>query len=398
MPYTSSEVPNSLYTAFPDFPQSVRGNEEVLFFELDIVFFCRPFYRVLEREPRCSELPELCRMIRFEVLPAMTSSRLQSRQIEDAAHSQTKTRTIWFLIAWLASLVAFWGLLTRMAVLALEDERYTHIAVVPVISALFIWMRRERLFRVSRYSPERGIPLLLAGFCLAFIPMRWFWLGESEHLSVMVFGMLLAWIGLGALFFGAACLREATFPLLFLLLVVPVPANVLDKAVTALQMGSAEMTTGVFKVIGMPFLRHGFTFSLPGVDIEIAKECSGIRSSLSLLLSAIVVGYLFLRSAWSQLVLAVVTVPIVIFKNAVRIAIISWLGIYVDRSFFFGNLHHRGGLVFSLIAIALMGFVLWFLYRAERLGNRAGTRQEEPTSTVRTKTPNHSAEVEDLDR
>ena len=101
------------------------------------------------------------------------------------------------------------------------------------------------------------------------------------------------------------------------------------------------MTTVVFKVIGMPFLRRGFTFSLPGIDIEIAKECSGIRSSLSLLLSAIVVGYLFLRSAWSQLFLAVVTIPIVIFKNAVRIAIISWLGIYVDRSFFFGNLHRR---------------------------------------------------------
>ncbi len=316
----------------------------------------------------------------------------------ESTRPQMKTRTVLFLIAWLVSLIAFRGLLTKMAVLALEDERYTHIAIVPVISTLFIWMRRERLFRVSRYSPIRGLPLLLAGLCLAFIPMTWSGVGQSEHLFVMACGMLLAWIGLGALFFGVVCLREAAFPLLFLLLVIPVPANVMDRAVTALQMGSAEMTTGAFKVIGMPFLRHGFTFSLPGVDIEIAKECSGIRSSLSLLLSAIVVGYLFLRSTWSQLVLAVVTVPIVIFKNAVRIATISWLGIYVDRSFFFGKLHHSfGGLVFSLIAIALMGLVLWFLYRTERLGNRAGTRQEEPTSTIN-EGSNQSAEVEDLGR
>ncbi len=316
----------------------------------------------------------------------MTNSA--SAQRVESAPAQAKTRTILFLIAWFASLALFRGLLTKMAALAIEDERYTHIVIVPVVSALFIWMRRERLLRVSRYSRQSGIPLLLVGFCLAVIPMGWSGLGESEHLSVMACGVLLTWIGLGALFFGPACLREATFPLLFLFLAVPVPANVLDRAVAALQMASAEMTTGVFKVIGMPFLRHGFTFSLPGIDIEIAKECSGIRSSLSLLLSAIVVGYLFLRSAWSQLVLAVVTVPIVIFKNAVRIAIISWLGVYVDRSFFFGSLHHRfGGAVFSVIAIALMGFVLWFLYRTERFGNRTGTGQEKPTSIIGIEAP-----------
>jgi exosortase len=304
----------------------------------------------------------------------MTSSP-SAGQIE-SAHAQTKMRIIWFLVAWLGSLAAFRMPLKKMAVLAFGDERYTYIAVVPVISALFIWMRRERLLRVSRYSPESGLPLALAGVCLTFFSARWFWLGEGEQLSVMACGILLAWIGLGALFFGPSCLREATFPLLFLLLVIPVPANLMDGAVIALQKASAEMTTGVFKVIGIPFLRNGFTFSLPGVDIEIAKECSGIRSSLSLLLSAIVAGYLFLRSAWSQLLLAVVTIPIVIFKNAVRIAIISWLGVYVDRSFFFGNLHHHGGPAFSVIAIAPMGVVLWFLYRAERIGKKLASAQE----------------------
>ena len=296
-------------------------------------------------------------------------------QIE-LVHAQKKTRIIWFAVAWLASLAAFWGLLTRMRILALGDERYTYLVFVPVISLLFIWMRRERVLRVSRYGPETGLPLIFAGVCLTFLSAKWFWLGESEHLSVMACGMLLTWIGLGAMVFGFASLREATFPLLFLLLLIPIPPNVMDAAVTALQRASAEMTTVVFKVIGMPFLRRGFTFSLPGIDIEIARECSGIRSTLSLLLSAIVVGYLFLRSTWNQLFLAVVTIPIVIFKNAVRIAIISWLGIYVDRGFFFGNLHRRGGLAFSLIAIAPMGLVLWSLFRTERIGEKLASKQE----------------------
>ena len=53
----------------------------------------------------------------------------------------------------------------------------------------------------------------------------------------MACGMLLTWIGLGALFFGFASLREATFPLLFLLLLIPIPPNVMDAAVTSLAEG-----------------------------------------------------------------------------------------------------------------------------------------------------------------
>ena len=33
-----------------------------------------------------------------------------------------------------------------MGILALGDERYTYLVFVPVISLLFIWMRRERFF------------------------------------------------------------------------------------------------------------------------------------------------------------------------------------------------------------------------------------------------------------
>ena len=155
---------------------------------------------------------------------------------------------------------------------------------------------------------------------------------------------------------------------------IPIPASTMNSAVVELQKGSAEMTAGLFNLVAVPYFRNGFQFALPGINIEIAQECSGIRSSLSLLLSGVLAAHLFLRSSWSQICFALLIVPIAIFKNAVRIATISWLGVYVDRSFFFGNLHRYGGLPFSLLAVAILGSVLLVLRKTETRDETAASR------------------------
>jgi exosortase len=289
-----------------------------------------------------------------------------SSEIGEYAPGWTAARNRWFLVLWILSLIAFRVPLAALLALALHDERYEHILLVPVISALLIWLRRERILSESRYSPGFGIPLLLAGTALAVAAGRLEAPSQYNRLFVMTLAIVLVWIAVAVLCYGTQAIGRAIFPWLFLLLILPIPANIMDAAVVALQKGSAEITAGLFKLIGMPFVRQGFTFSLPGVQIYIAEECSGIRSSLSLLISGILASHLFLRSVWSQACFTLLIVPVVIFKNAVRIATISWLGVHVDRGFFFGNLHRHGGLPFSLLAIAMLVPVLVLLRTLEK--------------------------------
>jgi hypothetical protein len=54
--------------------------------------------------------------------------------------------------------------------------------------------------------------------------------------------------------------------------------------------------------------------------------------SVSLFIASILVGHLFLCQV-GRACLSIFTIPIVIFKNAVRIATIAWLGVYVDEYF-----------------------------------------------------------------
>jgi len=250
--------------------------------------------------------------------------------------------------------------------LALHDDRYSHILLVPFISACIIWLQKDRILRSSQYCPRIGIPLLLAGMILGGgVTARSLFPDQNANLALMVFAIVVTWTALFLSCYGVAALKAATFPLLFLLLMIPVPAHLVDQAVFGLQRGSADMSYGLFKLVGIPVLRDGFQFSLPGVDIEVAQECSGIRSSQSLFIASLLAGHLLLRSGWNQLWLVLLSVPVAIFKNAVRIVTISSLGVYVDRGFLFGNLHRYGGLPFSLLAIGMLALVIRVLRKSE---------------------------------
>ena len=104
--------------------------------------------------------------------------------------------------------------------------------------------------------------------------------------------------------------------------------------------------------------RDGVRFELPGVGIEIAKECSSIHSAWALLITGLLVGHLFLKSLWAKVSLTILTVPIAMLTNAVRIVTIWELATRVDPGFLYGDLHRNGGILFSLISLSiLVGFL-----------------------------------------
>jgi exosortase len=227
-------------------------------------------------------------------------------------------------------------------------------------------VERKGIFREPQYSPVVGTLLVLPGVVAYYVTEVWtVRLSQSDRLSLAVLGFVSVWIAGFFLCFGKRCLRAAVFPLFFLVLMIPLPAAVLDRFVFTLQVGSASVTYTLFKFFSVPVLWQGFRFSLPGVDIEIAKECSGIRSSTALFITGMLASHVFLRSSWKKLGLSLGMIPIAIFKNAVRIVTISSLGVYVDRSFLYGRLHHWGGLLFALIALAMFVPLLFALQKLE---------------------------------
>jgi exosortase len=295
-------------------------------------------------------------------------------------------RDLWYAAFLVSSLAAFFLTLSRLVNLSIRDERYTHILLIPLISVLLLWLERGRIFRESRYCPVVGAPLLMLGIIFHSSGKAWSSaLGQNDSLSLMVFGMVLVWIAGFVFCYGTRSFQAARFPLLFMLLMIPLPTFMLDNAVLGLQKGSAQMSYALFRLLGVPVFWQGFKFSLPGVQIEIAEECSGIRSSLALFITGILATHVFLRSPWRKVGLILFIVPLAIFKNAVRIVTLSWLGIYVDRNFLYGRLHHQGGLLFALVALAIFVPLLFALQRSEsriqpRTRSQSGSEVNVPIS------------------
>lgn len=282
------------------------------------------------------------------------------------------TRYTWLLALSLICVVAFRAPLSALRNLALRDEDYNYIALIPAISMGLLFLERRRVFVLPRYCPAIGLPVMLAGVLAYFAselpPLR------PESLSLAVLAAVLVWLGAFVLCSGPGTFRRAAFPLLFLLFMLPPPAFVLDKVIETLRAGSTEVSYALFRLAGVPVLKKGFSLLLPGAEIEVARQCSGIRSSASLLIAGLLAGHVFLQSTSRKILLALCIVPVMIFKNAARIVAISLLGVYSDRSYFYGSFHHQyGGLAVSALAVALLLPLIWMLRRSE---------QPDPVATI----------------
>jgi exosortase len=149
-------------------------------------------------------------------------------------------------------------------------------------------------------------------------------------------------------------------------MMVPLPDVVLERLIHALQTASAEATSWVLLASGVPFVREGFVFNLPGVNIFVAEQCSGIRSCLALSITGLLAGHLFLDTFRSKTILFLSVFPIAILKNGVRIATLSLLAVYWDVKILDGDIHSRGGIPIFALALIMMAGVLRVLRRIER--------------------------------
>jgi exosortase len=256
---------------------------------------------------------------------------------------------------------------TSLLHFAFRQEHYSHIVLIPLVSGVLIYLERRSIFsRLATHWPL-SLGLLATGALVSVIGFQYRTsMTENDRLASAVLPVVIVMIGAFVLTYGLRATREALFPLLFLLLMVPIPDVLLSRIVHWLQIGSAEVTDALFQSLGVPVFRTDLVFALPGVTIEIAEECSGIRSSIALLITSLLAGHLFLRSVWGKAALTVATLPLLVIKNGIRIVTLSLLAVHVDPSFLSGPVHRQGGVVFLLLTLAILLPVLVGLRTLER--------------------------------
>ncbi len=244
-------------------------------------------------------------------------------------------------------------------------DQYSQILVVPPISLALLYLERNTIFAKLSYSALGGALFAIFAALFAFIAIFVRRVDDSGYISLSI--LLFCGCSIAAFLFsyGPATFRSAIFPLCFLVFMTPLPDPVRNRVIVFLQYGSAIVTDWFFSITNIPFSRDGVIIVLPTVTIEIAQECSGIRSSVILVIAGLVLAHLFLRKAWTKVILIVLLVPLTIAKNGLRIFTLSTLGMYVNPSFLSGRLHHQGGIVFFAVSFVALWFIVWILQKIE---------------------------------
>jgi exosortase len=282
-----------------------------------------------------------------------------------------------FVALVIISVVFCWPAVRSTFALALSEEQYTHILLILPISATLIFLGWKSNWNVDREAgaqssePRTSASSAFASGLLvvAILAIAVFrskpHLSSDVQLATTVLALVVWWIAAFILCFGPRACRHNLFPLCFLVLIVPLPQFVLDPIVGFLQHGSAAAAHLFFAAAGFPVAQRGTLVHIPGLTLEVAPECSSIRSSAMLLVTTMVVAHLLLRSTWRKALVVAAAIPLSVAKNGFRIFTLGALSTRVDPSFLSGRLHRQGGGVFFFIALVAIFLLIWILRPGE---------------------------------
>ena len=195
---------------------------------------------------------------------------------------------VWLYGGVLSSLVSQWA----------SDDDYSHGVFVVPLAVFFAWARRDALRRAALRPSAFGLFVIgasLAVFLAGILGAELF-LTRVSLIGVLMGTVLFVW--------GREHFRMLFFPLAFLLLMVPLPAIVFNQIAFPLQLLASRVGATAIAAAGIPVLREGNVLQLANLNLEVAEACSGIRSLMSLLTLAIVLGYFAERRIPGRIVIA----------------------------------------------------------------------------------------------
>jgi len=239
---------------------------------------------------------------------------------------------------------------------------FSHGFLVPIFAAYLVWTKRTALLETKIAPTWSGIALVFLGLAVLLLGVY----GAELFLSRISLVILLAGLVLG--FGGWQLLKELRFPLLVLLLAIPIPFIVFNEITLPLQTLASKLASALLPLFGVPVLREGNVIELPAMKLEVAEACSGIRSLMSLFTLAVFYGYFLDKSNLRRVLLALASIPIAIAANALRILGTGLCVQYWDPDKALGFFHEFSGWVMFLVSLGCLYIVhrVMCLFRAKR--------------------------------
>ncbi len=197
---------------------------------------------------------------------------------------------------------------------------YTHAYFILPISIWIAWRKRDEIKNlVKGYSLKLdstfsfSLFLLVLGLSLLIFGYR------QQYLAISSFSLIPVLFGLSGYLYGGAVAKALSFPILYLLLMIPPPLGLLDSLTIPMRYGVSIATEFILRGVGYPLVRNGLILNLGGHEIYMGAPCSGFRSLITMISLGLVYVYISKGTFLKKTVLFLSVIPIALVGNLLRV-------------------------------------------------------------------------------
>ena len=244
--------------------------------------------------------------------------------------------------------IVFSPVLGRLISTWSNSEDYSHGFFIIPISIYLIWMKKDRILEAPKNNQRIGFFIFLFGLLI--------YIGASYAyiITLASMAMLITFYGMILYLYGFQIFRLILFPLCFLVLMIPVPAQIYSSLTIPLQLFVSKTSTDLTMLLNVPIFRQGNVIQLPEQTLEVVQACSGLRSVASLLAVSAIFGYLRVNSNYLRTIIVFSSIPIAIIVNIFRVLIMILASYYFQYDLSKGTIHTFFGMMIFGLALAIL--------------------------------------------
>jgi exosortase len=228
---------------------------------------------------------------------------------------------------------------------------YSHGILVPFISALLVWQKRDLLKNIKVKPSSWGMVLFAAGIILHLLSILFrVYFTSGFSMIIVIAGFVLS-------VYGRKVLEEVLFPVVFLAFMVPLPLTAVIDISFPLKIFSAHMATVMLNVMNIPAVQQGSFIRMAHAEVVVEDVCSGLRSLIALMALGALFAYWMKSGKVQKTLLFFSSIPIALITNMLRIMVLAIISEFFGARYVAGLVDTTSGFFVFALAFLLLSEV-----------------------------------------
>lgn len=226
----------------------------------------------------------------------------------------------------------------------------------PIVLAVSIWFLFHKSREVAADESVVAAPAPVPGFLVLLFGLFLYIVGRSQAFYLFEVGSIIpVTAGIVLVFFGSVVLKRLWFAFFFMFFMIPLPGSVIDALTQPMKIAVSWGAEHILYEMGYPIARNGVVLTIGQYQLLVADACAGLNSLFTLeALGLLYMNLMRHESAFRNILLAVLIVPISFSSNLVRVITLSLITYHLGDEAGQGFLHGFSGMVLFLTALMLI--------------------------------------------